>query len=572
MYEDVRIAGDLVKDYMSQYSSYVAQERALPQLVDGLKPVHRRILNSASDLHLYHDRAYLKTAKLEGQVLGDYHPHGGANVTTLIQPFNIRYPILEGKGNWGSPDDPYSVAASRYTEVKLTKFAEDFYLSSSDYADREPNYDGRLQEIVRYYPPVPGCLLTSAKGMAIGLTTSVPSHEIGMVCDSLLRYLRGQDCISGMYPDTCEKSITLSSAEEIRSLYERGSGSVRYRAATHYERVGKNYLLVVDAFPPGFSKKRLSTNSKILEYVDEGKLSLSNESSKDVRYVFTSQEKSILEDVLSVLESTVSYKMHIEHDGIIALYPLTEIYKDFCKSRKAYISRKYADLSDKYKVELEYNKALLAFKRSSLVREIILLSESEAVSRLVDRLKISEENAKRILSSPIRSLLKSNEDSILLKISTLESSIKEYAGYVEDPESKLILDIKAISKAYGGSTNTVLACLNSFREEGEVLSSEGLKRFDSLQEAVESSESYPYYLLSDSRGFIMITRDLLDHRYPEHILKTTEDPIIYGIYDPEKYQVDYIGGISYQLGGWCLRKRSSNIIYGNGFSGFSMIG
>lgn len=167
MLEISRNVNDIVEQYTSEYSQYVATNRAIPSAVDGLKPVHRRLLLSADDLKIYHNKKHLKVAKLTGAVLGTYHPHGGADPVGLSQWFTTKYPCFDGHGNFGSPDQPWSYAAERYIEIRLSEFAERFYLESRDYSDKDLNYDGSTEEVTQFYPPIPGSLITSAEGIAV---------------------------------------------------------------------------------------------------------------------------------------------------------------------------------------------------------------------------------------------------------------------------------------------------------------------------------------------------------------------------------------------------------------------
>ena len=446
------LAKDITKDYTASYASYVATSRSIPSLVDGLKPVARRCINSADDLKLYHNKKFLKVAKLEGQVMGDYHPHGGASMTILAQPFKTRYPLFEGQGNFGCPDNPNSVAASRYIETRLTKFCEDFYLESAKYADREDNYDGRLKEVVRYYPPIPGSLLTGASGIAVGLSTNIPTHRISDVCRSLLDYIKNPSSdkyIKDMMPETCESSIILTPRKEIEKLYQTGECSIRYKAKTHYESIDGRLALVVDAFPPDYSKKRLET-SYIMEAVEQGNLELRNESSTDIRYVFLSNSKEVLEAVEERLVSSSGYRMYIEHDGKIKLYKLNELYEDFLESRKSYIVRKYSDLRNGLEVESEFLRVLMLFKEDkTYIKSIFEKSPSVVIKEIMHRYQTTKDIASRIISMSISSLMKdSDADKMTKKREELLKTIAEYESYVNDPISKIVLDIKALYTEY----------------------------------------------------------------------------------------------------------------------------
>ena len=528
-------AKDITSEYTASYAKYVAISRAVPSLVDGLKPVHRRCINSADDLKIYHDRKFLKVSKLEGQVMGDYHPHGGANMSLLAQPFKTRYPLFEGQGNFGSPDEPDSVAAPRYIETRLTKFCEDFYLSSSDYADREDNYDGRLKEVVRYYPPIPGVLLTGASGIAVGFSTNIPPHKISDVCKSLLSYIKDPDNpeYMNMMPETCEESIILTSKEEIKDLYKKGECSIRYKAKTHYEGIEGKLALVVDAFPPDYSKKRLET-SFILDAVESGDLELRNESSTGIRYVFLSNNKSILSEVENRLESSTGYRMYIEHDGRIHLYNLKEIYDHFLEAKIPYIRRKYKDLASKHRNELEFIRVLVKLKEDkNYIRTMFDKSPSEVVEDIMNKYSTSKDIASRIISSSLSSMMKDNVDKLLLKSKKLMEELNTYESYVADPMTKIILDIEDLYREYESEERRAnhiedISDLISFEYNDEVIKTTPSALFyvakkdntykmvhaadlvdSDLSELFIVSADYEYYVFYDSQGLVAVTQDTM---------------------------------------------------------------
>lgn len=561
-----REAGEITEEYMASYSRYVAQSRAIPSLIDGLKPVQRRILNSADDLHLYHDKKFLKSAKLEGQVVGDYHPHGGASLSGLVQPFKIRYPILEGQGNWGCPDDPYSVAASRYTEVRLTKFAEDFYLESSDYADRDDNYDGRLKEIVQYYPPIPGVLLTGAEGIAIGLTTKIPVHEIGVVCESLKKYIENPESdeyIKVIVPDTCEGSILTSTPDEVYKLYTTGEATLSYQAKTHYERGNGKCHLVVDAFPPGFSRKRIQSPS-VMGYVENGLLSLSNESSTGIRYVFTTDDKDfqILDEVKSLLTSSVSYKLHIENKGVVGLYDLRTIYGQFISARKDYIIRKYTALREKDLKEVRFISAFKTLQSDkSLMHRIIDMSEDEALKTLMSIGSsldmITEDVARRILNTPIRQLTADNHQKMMNKLAELESEITEYGSYISNPMSKILIDIDSLSKSYAGEMNSEVEYLTGKQEDitGYIVENNKIVIGKSNEAPINSN----YFFLYDEEGFVVVDGNTFRNKGNPVLLKTDNLKGIIGFDKIEDYNVVY-DDVTVPLGVWSIRVRTSKVV------------
>lgn len=581
------LARDMVRDYTSDYAMYVAQDRAVPSLMDGLKPVQRRCINSANDLKLYHTKKHLKVAKLSGQVLGDYHPHGGANPVLMAQPFRFRYPLFDGQGNYGSPDSPNSYAAARYLEIRLSKFCEDFYLDSEDvsYVDREDNYDGRLKEVTLYYPALPGCLFTGASGIAVGFSTEIPAHTISDIGNSLLAYMKNPSStkyLEKLTPETCEKSIILTPLPEIRKLYETGEGSVRYKASTHYETINGKPSLIVDAFPPGFSKKRLETPS-IMDAVDKGLLEVSNESAETIRYVFTSPDKKILEELEERLTSSVGYRMYIEHRGVIKLYKLCEIYDTFLREKSEFIVRKYKGIVSNLDVEREYLEVLMKLKSDKkYIKDMFDKSSDEVVENIVSRYGTTHQIAKRIIATTLRTLMADNIDSIQDKIKSLMDSITEYNEYIEAPMSKIIKDIKALLKSHKGDMKRATHVTDTSEEihidlgEGlqyrayrdmlyfigtpdnqiTTLYGSDLMNIDFSQNFVVSS-IYPYYFLYDGKGCCTVSREVLESSGSK--LNSKELKGIVGLQEFNDISIKQGNGKVYKDVKWSYRQKSSYI-------------
>lgn len=578
-------AKDITSDYTTSYAKYVATSRAIPRLTDGLKPVQRRCINSAYDLKLFHNSKFLKVAKLEGQVMGDYHPHGGASMIILAQPFKTRYPLFEGQGNFGSPDEPGSVAASRYIETRMTKFCEEFYLSSADYADREDNYDGRLKEIVQYYPPIPGVLLTGSSGIAVGLSTNIPPHRVSDVCKSLLSYINNPESfeyIDCMSPETCEESIILTPKEDIRGLYLNGEGSIQYRAKTHYETVDGKLALVVDAFPPDYSKKRLET-SFILDAVEAGNLELRNESSTGIRYVFISNDKEVLSAVEERLVSSTGYRMYIEHDDKIHMYKLSELYDDFIEARSKYIIRKYTDMIRKNELEIEFIRVLIEFKEDrEYVKSVFDKSPKDVIKEMVQKFSTTEDIASRVISSSLTSMMKDNIEKLKQKYEELKRHIISYKEYVEDPVLKIRMDIRELHEQYkdeerravrldevedkisipyrGGTIETAPSTLfyvGNKNNTYEQIHAADLMNKDLSDLFVVSSE-FSYYVLYDSQGLVAVTSDTM--RKMESKFKSSHLEGIIGTDDLESITLirsDVKKNTT--LGEWAIRVRASYV-------------
>jgi len=246
------------------YSMYVILDRALPHISDGLKPVQRRIIYAMSELGLKANAKFKKSARTVGDVLGKYHPHGDSAcyeaMVLMAQPFSYRYPLIDGQGNWGSQDDPKSFAAMRYTESKMTKYSE-LLLSELGLGTTEwlPNFDGTLQEPKHLPARVPNLLLNGTTGIAVGMSTDIPAHnlrEIVAAClllldkpkSSLAEVMR---CVPG--PDMPTEAEIISSPEELTEIYSRGTGGFRMRAT--YTMEDNN--IIIDALPTQVSGSKI---------------------------------------------------------------------------------------------------------------------------------------------------------------------------------------------------------------------------------------------------------------------------------------------------------------------------
>ncbi|EEV8377802.1 DNA topoisomerase IV subunit A, partial [Escherichia coli] len=233
--------GQYAKDAYLKYAMHVVTDRALPFVQDGLKPVHRRILYAMHVLSNDWDKPRKKSARIVGDVIGKYHPHGDSAVyeamVGMAQNFNIRYPLIDGQGNWGDRDEPKSFAAMRYTEARMSKIASCLLDELSwDTVDYKPNFDGAEKEPTLLPSRLPFLLLNGSYGIGVGMATNFPSHHIGEVVEAAKLLLKKpkstlkeiMDIIKG--PDFATGGQIISSPEEIYNVYEQGRGAVRVRA------------------------------------------------------------------------------------------------------------------------------------------------------------------------------------------------------------------------------------------------------------------------------------------------------------------------------------------------------
>ena len=261
-----------LKDYAEKayldYSMYVVLDRALPHLGDGLKPVQRRIVYAMSELGLSATSKHKKSARTVGDVIGKYHPHGDSAcyeaMVLMAQPFSYRYPLIDGQGNFGSPDDPKSFAAMRYTESRLTAYAKSLLSElGMGTVEWQPNFDGTLQEPTMLPARLPNVLLNGSTGIAVGMSTDIPPHNLREVVAACVRLLDEPKatvadlCEHVRGPDFPTEAEIITPAEELRALYESGTGSVKMRAVWEKE----NGEIVVTALPHQVSP------AKVLEQI-----------------------------------------------------------------------------------------------------------------------------------------------------------------------------------------------------------------------------------------------------------------------------------------------------------------
>src|SRR5687767_15069656 len=248
--------GEFARKAYLDYSMYVILDRALPHLADGLKPVQRRIVYAMSELGLGPNSKPKKSARTVGDVIGKFHPHGDSAcyeaMVLMAQPFSMRYPLIEGQGNWGAPDDPKSFAAMRYTEAKLARFAQSL-LSELEQGTVEwgQNFDGTMKEPKLLPSRLPHVLLNGASGIAVGMATDIPSHNVREVVNACVDLLDNPDLniaqltkhIKG--PDFPTEAEIITPLAEIREMYKTGMGSIRQRAKWEEE----DGAIVISALP-----------------------------------------------------------------------------------------------------------------------------------------------------------------------------------------------------------------------------------------------------------------------------------------------------------------------------------
>jgi len=413
------------------YSMYVIMDRALPFIGDGLKPVQRRIVYAMSELGLNAQAKYKKSARTVGDVLGKYHPHGDSAcyeaMVLMAQPFSYRYPLVDGQGNWGAPDDPKSFAAMRYTESRLSKYAE-LLLSElgQGTVDYVPNFDGTIQEPKMLPARLPNILLNGTTGIAVGMATDIPPHNIREVANAAIMLLDNPNAtladvmthIQG--PDYPTSAEIITSPTDIAKIYEIGRGSIRMRAVWNKE----DGDIVITDLPHQVSGAKVleqiatQMRNKKLPLIED----LRDESDHEnlTRLVLVPRSNRVdLEQVMNHLFATTdlekSYRVNLNMIGLDqkpSVKSLLTILTEWLEYRRSTIIRRLNYRLDKVLKRLHILDGLLvAFLNIDEVIDIIR-HHDEPKLELIKRFSISETQAEAILELKLRQLAKLEEIKI----------------------------------------------------------------------------------------------------------------------------------------------------------------
>ncbi len=413
------------------YSMYVILDRALPHIGDGLKPVQRRIIYAMSELGLKATAKFKKSARTVGDVLGKFHPHGDMAcyeaMVLMAQPFSYRYPLIEGQGNWGSPDDPKSFAAMRYTESRLSPYAEVLLGELADgTVDWVPNFDGTLQEPSMLPARVPSVLLNGTTGIAVGMATDIPPHNLKEVVSAVIHLIDNPNAtltdichlIEG--PDFPTEAEIITPRKEIKAMYRTGNGSLRMRAVYAIE----NDEIVVTALPHQVSGAKVL--EQIAEQMQAKKLPLvsdlrdESDHENPTRLVIIPRSNRIdTEALMAHLFATTdlerTYRVNLNMIGLNGrpqVKGLLEILTEWLEYRLATVKRRLQHRLDIVTHRLHILAGLLiAYLNLDEVIEIIR-KEDKPKPVLMKRFKISEEQAEAILEIKLRHLARLEEMQI----------------------------------------------------------------------------------------------------------------------------------------------------------------
>ncbi|MBC7328944.1 DNA gyrase subunit A [bacterium] len=475
----VPIEEEMKNSYLD-YAMSVIVSRALPDVRDGLKPVHRRILWSMYEENVLPDRPHKKSAWIVGQVMGRYHPHGDAaiyeSLVRLAQDFETRYPLIDGHGNFGSIDGD-SPAAMRYTEVRLAPIAMEMLSDiEKDTVEWLPNYDGSLKEPSVLPAKIPHLLLNGSAGIAVGMATSIPPHNLTEVIDALLLLIEKpraslneiMNVLKG--PDFPTGGIIFASPQKLKEIYKKGKGQLPIQAVTHFEELsGGRSAIVVTEIPYQVNKAKLI--EQIADLVKarkvEGIADLRDESDKEgLRVVIElkrdAQPKKVLNYLLkhTALRTTFGVNMLALVDGTPRLLGIIDILNNFIQHRKEVVLRRSQYDLNKAKARAHILEGLLkALDHIDRVIRIIRSSSSpaEAKKNLMDFLKITEEQAQAILDMRLSQLTRLERSQIEGELKSLREEIKRLEGIIKSPKKLLEVikeELEEIKRKYGDGRRT----------------------------------------------------------------------------------------------------------------------
>jgi topoisomerase-4 subunit A len=458
------------------YSMYVILDRALPQIGDGLKPVQRRIIYAMSELGLSAGQKHKKSARTVGDVIGKYHPHGDSAcyeaMVLMAQPFSYRYPIVDGQGNWGSTDDPKSFAAMRYTESRLQPYAKSLLAElAHGTVDWTPNFDGTLDEPLVLPARLPNLLLNGTTGIAVGMSTDVPPHNLKEVASALVQLIDNPKAtVAGLMkhikgPDFPTGGELVSPRADIKEIYTKGGGTLRLRASYRIE----DGDIIIDSLPYQVSGSKVleqiatQMRNKKLPLVDD----LRDESDHEdpIRLVISPKSRKVdVEQLMSHLFSTTSLERTVRVNmNVVALdgrprtFNLVGMLTEWIRFRKETVKRR---LNHRLQIVLDrlhiLDGLLIAYLNIDEVIRIIR-TEDEPKPVLMKKFKLSDIQAESILNLRLRNLakleemkIKGEQDELAEERDLLEKTLKSAARLKTLIKNEILED----TESYGDDRRT----------------------------------------------------------------------------------------------------------------------
>ena len=468
-----------MRSYYIDYAMSVIVGRALPDVRDGLKPVHRRVLYSMNEMGLKYNKPYKKSARVVGDVLGKYHPHGDSAVydtlVRMVQDFSLRKPLIDGQGNFGSIDGD-SAAAMRYTECRLQRIADEMLADlDKDTVKMIPNYDGSLLEPSVLPGKLPALLVNGSSGIAVGMATNIPTHNLGEVCDGIIAYIKDpnistKDMMKIIKGPDFPTGAIIRGTKGIYDYFETGRGSVKVQARTEIEeRKGGREAIIVSEIPYQVNKTALIET--IVGLVRDKKITdisdIRDESDRrGMRLVIEIKRDGNAQVVLNhlfkhtQLQTSFPVNMLAIVDGRPRILSLKEVMKAYVKHRKEIITnRTKFDLNKAQRREHILQGLLIAIANMDQVVAIIRNSKdpAEAKLKLMSTFSLSELQAQAILDMRLHQLTQLSADAIANEQAELIKLIAELQGILADPQKILdiiVTELTDLKKNYGDERRT----------------------------------------------------------------------------------------------------------------------
>jgi len=469
-----------MKSAYIDYSMSVIVSRALPDVRDGFKPVHRRVLYGMNDLGILSNRPYKKSARIVGEVLGKYHPHGDSSVyytmVRMAQPWSLRYPLIDGQGNFGSVDGD-SPAAMRYTEARLTRIAEEMLADlDKNTVDFQPNFDESLKEPTVLPTVIPQLLINGSSGIAVGMATNMPPHNLSDSIDAIIAYIDNNDIeIEELIkiivaPDFPTGGI-IYGYQGVKEAYETGRGRIVIRGKAHIENEGNKQRIVVTEIP--YLVNRAEMIQKTADLVNDKKIegisNVNDESGRDgMRVVYDLKRDAMSNVVLNKLYKYTALQTSFNVNNIALvngrpkMLNLKDIIRHFVEHRHEVITRRTA-----YELEQAENRSIILqglIIASDNIDEVIAIIRSsktpdEARERLIERFDLLEVQARAIVEMRLRQLTGLEQDKLRSEYEDVLKQIEYYKKILSDLSLRMEMiknELLEIKQKYGDERRTEL--------------------------------------------------------------------------------------------------------------------
>ena len=471
---------DEMKSAYIDYSMSVIVSRALPDVRDGLKPVHRRVLYGMLDLGMLSNRPYKKSARIVGEVLGKYHPHGDSAVyetmVRMAQPWSLRYPLVDGQGNFGSMDGD-NAAAMRYTEARLRKLAEELLEDlDKDTVDWQANFDDSLEEPRVMPAKVPNLLLNGVSGIAVGMATNMAPHNLTEVCDGIAAYIDNREITTEELmqhikaPDFPTGGV-IHGLEGVKSAYETGRGRVVIRAKARIEEVANHECIIVEQVPYQINKADMvkRTWELVLEGKIEGIAEIRDESDRNgVRVVYELKRDAISNVVLNNLYKYTGLQTSFSVNNIALVngrpevLNLKDIIRHYVEHRHEVVTRRTkfelrkaeerAHILEGYLIALDNIDAVIALIRKSQTPD-------EAKDGLIQQFGLSEIQAKAILEMRLQRLTGLERDKIRAEHAELMALITRLRSILDSEELRMQIikdELTHLKEKFGDERRSII--------------------------------------------------------------------------------------------------------------------